>query len=91
MRNHYLHIGIRWEPTSRVQRYFYPNVASTVSWKLRFWLSSTPPERDVNNVPRAMPRKLHFLIWGEPPELGTYSYQGATSLDVRCTTATLDA
>ena len=91
MRNHYLHAGIRREPTSRVQRYFYPNLASTMSWKLRFRLSGTPPEHDIDNVPRATPKKLCFLIWGEPPELGTYSCQGAMSLDVRCTTAALDA
>ena len=91
MRNHYLHVGIRWEPTSRVQRYFYPNLASTMSWKLRFRLSGTPPEHDIDNVPRAMPRKLRFPIWGEPPKRSTYSYQGTTFLDVQCTTATLDA
>ena len=91
MRNHYLHTEIHQEPTSRVQRYFYPNLASTMSGKLRFRLSGTPPEHGVDNVPRAMPRKLRFSIWGVPPELGTYSCLGATSLDVRCSTATLDA
>ena len=89
MRNHYLHAEIRREPTCRVQRYFYPNTTSTMSWKLRFRLSGT--ERGINNIPRATPRKLRFPICGVPPELGTYSYQGATSLDVRCSTAVLNA
>ena len=91
MRNHYLHVGIRWEPTSRVQRYFYPNLASTMSWKVCFRLSGTPPECVIDNVPRAMPRKLRFPIWGEPPEPGTYSCQRTTFLDVQYTTAALDA
>jgi hypothetical protein len=91
MRNHYLYTGICRESTSRVQRYLYPNLASTKSWKLCFQLLGTPPERGVDNVPRATSRKLRFPIWGEPPEPGTYSCQGTTFLDVRCTTATLDA
>jgi hypothetical protein len=91
MRNHYLHAGIRQEPTSRVLQYIYPNSASTMSWNLRFRLSGTPPKCGVNNVPRATPRKLRFPIWDVPLESGTYSYQGATSLDIWCTTAALDA
>jgi hypothetical protein len=62
-----------------------------MSWRLCFRLSGTPPERDVNNVLRATPRKLCFPIWGALPEPGTYSFQGTTFLDVRCTTAALDA
>ena len=73
MRNHYLHARIRWEPTSQVQRYFYPSMASTMSQRLRFQLSGTPQERDVNNVPRATPKKLRCPILGAPPEPGTYT------------------
>jgi hypothetical protein len=89
MRDHYLHAGIRREPTSRVQRYFYPNMASTMSWKLCFRLSGTPSERDVDNVPRATPRKLRLPMLGVAPEPGTYSCQGTTFLDVRCTTSSM--
>jgi hypothetical protein len=32
-----------------------------------------PPECGVDNVPRAMPRKLCFSIFGVPAELGAYS------------------
>jgi hypothetical protein len=91
MHNHYLHDEIRQEPTSWGQWYFYPNLASTMSWKLCFWLLGTPLKCSIDIIPRAMPRKLCFSIWGEPPKLGTYSCQEATSLDVWCTTAALNA
>jgi hypothetical protein len=67
MRNHYLYTEIRQEPASRVQQYFFPNLASTMSWKLCFRLSGTPCEHDINNVSRATPRKLCFLIWVNHP------------------------
>ena len=76
MHNHYLHTGMRREPTSRVQLYFYPKPGIH--------------ECGVVNVLRATPRKLCFPIWGEPPKPGTYSYLGTTFLDVRCTTTPLD-
>jgi hypothetical protein len=82
MCNHYLYAEIHREPASRVQRYFFPNLASTMSWKLCFQLSGTPCEHDIDNIPRATPRKLCFPIWGEPPEQRTYNCLGATSLDV---------
>ena len=49
MRNHYLHAEIRRESTSRVQRYIYPNLVSTMSLKLHFRLSYTPSERGLDN------------------------------------------
>jgi len=65
----------------------------TLTWRLRrpgsyasdYWAS--PPKRDVDNVPRARPRKPCFPIWGVPPKLGAYSYRGTEFLDVWCTTA----
>ena len=80
MRIHFLHAEIRREATSRVQRYFYPNMASMMSWKLHFQLSGTPPERGVNNIPRAMPRKLRFPIWGEQPSQALTAARGQHSL-----------
>jgi hypothetical protein len=70
---------------------------STLTWHL--WCPGshassylgTSLECGVNNIPRATPRKLRFPIWGVPPKSGTYSCQGTTFLDVRCTTAALNA
>jgi hypothetical protein len=70
---------------------FYPSIASTMSGELRFWLSGTPPYRNVDNVPRATPRKLCFQYRVHHPSQGTYCFQGTMFLDVRCTTASLDA
>ena len=42
------------------------------------------PERGVDNVPKATPRKLCFPMLGVPPELGAYNCQGAMFPDVRC-------
>jgi hypothetical protein len=49
-----------------------------------------PSERDIDNIPRATPRRLCFPMFGVPPEPDSYNCLGATFLDVQCTAAPLD-
>jgi hypothetical protein len=92
MRNYKLYAGIRREPTSRVQRCFHPNMALTNVMESHASSYRVPPlEHDIDNIPRATPKKLCFLIYGIPPKPGTYSCQGTTFLDVRHTAAPLNA
>jgi hypothetical protein len=61
MRNHYLYTEIRQEPASRVQQYFFPNLASTMSWKLCFRLSVNHPSNTLTAA-----RGQHPLMYSVP-------------------------